>query len=464
MMRKMADYLYNGWGPIPDIYAVYTPELQKKFPYASLSLDAWGSSNNYYLNAAYLHLSTIPLYQAGNLAGLFPRTRAYPKEDGTSICYVAEYSGYRLKPFVRLEEEDATLTAGKIADFNLDWANYDVRYAETDALVYAASEPAPVPYLTFVSADSFTIAVRNATKNWDGILEYSTDLQTWTEWDGTAAIASASTIDGQRIYMRGTGNTVITGYSYNIAMYTTDYTWVLTGENIHCIGNIENLLDYKTVANGEHPTMSSWCFGTLFYGCASLVSAPELPAMELKARCYAAMFYNCTGLTVPPELPAVTMLQGCYASMFFGCTGLTTVPALPATTVAVQCYFEMFRGCTGLTTVPALPATTLVQECYSRMFRNCTGLKFSGTQSEEYPNAYRIPSSGEGVEENPYWKYYMLYGTGGESIHSPSINTTYYTANEVIYPDAPVTPPPIDPTSLLMGWLVGKRIAAQRGK
>jgi hypothetical protein len=30
----MGNYLYNGVGPLPDIYTVYTPELQEEFPFA----------------------------------------------------------------------------------------------------------------------------------------------------------------------------------------------------------------------------------------------------------------------------------------------------------------------------------------------------------------------------------------------------------------------------------------------
>ena len=32
-----------------------------------------------------------------------------------------------------------------------------------------------VPYLTFSSPNSFTLAVGDATKHWDGTVEYSTD-------------------------------------------------------------------------------------------------------------------------------------------------------------------------------------------------------------------------------------------------------------------------------------------------
>lgn len=137
----------------------------------------------------------------------------------------------------------------------------------------------PKPYLTFKSPSSFTLKVDNTTKNWNGTLEYSTDASTWTTWDGTTTLTSATKERGNVLYLRGTGNTVIGGS-------TTSYTWVFTGSNISCIGNIENLLDYATVEAGNHPTMANYCYSNLFSGCTSLIQAPELPATTLSPYCY----------------------------------------------------------------------------------------------------------------------------------------------------------------------------------
>lgn len=311
-----------------------------------------------------------------------------------------------------------------------------------------------VNWLTFSSAEPFTIGVNNATKNWNGTLYYSTDTTTWSEWDGTAAIASAEHDGEQRVYMRGSGNSVITGYK---AGENTKYRWVLTGSNIACNGNIESLLDYKMVANGEHPVMATYCYCSMFYGCTALTTAPELPATTLAKNCYAYMFKGCTSLTTAPALPATTLAEYCYYSMFEGCTALTTSPELPATTLAKYCYQEMFSGCKSLTTAPELPATTLANDCYSRMFYYCSALvtlpalpattlksycyyymfygcvsiKLSTTQSDEYPNEYRIPTSGTGTSASSALSS-MFYNTGGSFAGTPAINTTYYTANEVV--------------------------------
>ena len=268
------------------------------------------------------------------------------------------------------------------------------------------------PYLTFSSPNSFTLKVNDATKHWNGTLEYSTDTSTWSTWDGTTTLSSAASGNDNVLYLRGTGNTVISGNS-------PDYKWVLTGSNIACAGNIENLLDYTTVESGSHPTMAPYCYFGMFFGCTgltqaptlsattladmcysgmfydctSLAQAPALPATTLATNCYDNMFVNCTSLTQAPALPATTLTNGCYNYMFDNCTSLTQAPALPATTLGIDCYYGMFHGCTSLTQAPALPATTLASSCYQSMFSGCTSL----TQAPALPTTTLADSCYNGM-------------------------------------------------------------------
>lgn len=331
----------------------------------------------------------------------------------------------------------------------------------------------PKPYLTFRSPSSFTLKVNDTTKHWDGTLEYSTDASTWTTWDGTTTLSSATKGSSNVLYLRGTGNTAITGKH-------STYYWVLTGSDIACVGNIENLLDYETVQSGAHPTMATNCYRYMFYGCTSLTQAPALPAETLTAYCYQYMFWGCTSLIQAPALPATTLATSCYNSMFSGCTSLTKAPALPATTLATSCYnfmfqnctsltqspalpattlanrcyynmfrdctsliqapalpastltdscyYSMFRGCTSLTQAPALPAITLADSCYYSMFQKCSKIKLSSTQTGEYTQQYRIPTSGTGTTTTNALTN-MFTDTGGTFTGTPSINTTYYLSN-----------------------------------
>ena len=329
-------------------------------------------------------------------------------------------------------------------------------------------------YLTFKSQNSFKIGAHENTKSWNGTLEYFSSDNTWTVWDGTSYLSAVTNGAEYVLYLRGTGNTVITG---------GQKPFKFLGSDIACIGNIETLLDYVTVKAGEHPTMANGCYAFMFLGWTGLTQAPELPATTLTQSCYGYMFYNCASLTQAPELPATTMASYCYSEMFSyctslkqapkisattvadycfyymfshceslarapelpattmasycyqgmfsSCTSLTQAPELPATTIARSCYQSMFNGCTSLTQIPELPATTMEVQCYDHMFDGCTSLKLSETKTEEYTQEYRIPSSGNGITSShldPFTR--MFNGTGGAFTGTPNINTTYYLSSD----------------------------------
>ena len=119
-------------------------------------------------------------------------------------------------------------------------------------------------------------------------------------------------------------------------------------------------------------TLANYCYDSMFQGCTSLTTAPELPATTLANDCYNSMFSGCTSLTTAPELLATRLAERCYEYMFQGCTSLTKAPSvLPAITLAFKCYSEMFKSCTSLTTTPELKATTLATSCYYGMFEDC---------------------------------------------------------------------------------------------
>ena len=304
-------------------------------------------------------------------------------------------------------------------------------------------KPSGESYLTFSSRNSFSLAVEG--KTWNGTLEYFASDKTWTVWDGMSPISAEPNGGGYVIYLRGTGNTVITDHS----------AWAVDASDIACIGNIENLLDYTTVETGQHPVMAENCFYGMFEGCTGLTQAPELPATTLAFQCYFDMFRDCTSLTKAPalpattlvtscycamfsgctslkevpELPATTLTDSCYNAMFYGCTSLTKTPELPANTLATNCYCVMFSGCTSLIQIPELPATTLANDCYDRMFEGCTSLKLSTIKTEEYTQEYRIPISGDGTTA-AYALNAMFDSTGGTFTGTPSINTTYYLSSE----------------------------------
>ena len=309
-------------------------------------------------------------------------------------------------------------------------------------------KPAGKSYLTFSSPKSFTLALNNPAVKWDGTIEYFASDKTWTAWDGKTTLSAVADDGEYLLYLRGTGNRIIIGD-------VPAGIWVLSGTNIKCIGNIDNLLDYTTVESGNHPTMADDCYQYMFRGCTSLISAPELPATTLAKNCYKNMFQGCTSLISAPELPATTLTNNCYQNMFQGCTSLTQAPALPATTLANNCYQYMFQGCTSLISAPELPATTLTNNCYKnmfqgcaslisapelpattladfcyyRMFNGCYALKLSTTQTGEYNQAYRIPTTGDGTTAREALNN-MFPDKGTTVTITPEINKTYYLSTD----------------------------------
>ena len=286
-------------------------------------------------------------------------------------------------------------------------------------------KPKGKSYLMFSSPNKFTLSASKG-KSWNGTLEYFASDETWTTWSGENELSAAANGGGEYvIYLRGIGNSVISGYGLG-----QEGKWRLVGTDIKCIGNIENLLDYATVESGNHPIMSGGCYNSLFKNCTSLTQAPELPATTLANSCYSNMFFNCTSLIQAPELPATTLANNCYTGMFSGCTSLTQAPELPATTLAVECYMSMFSGCTSLTQALEPPATTLANSCYKYMFRNCTSLKLSSTKTDKYIQKYRIPPSGNGqIGVNPACTD-MFEGTGGTFTGTPKQYETYYLSSD----------------------------------
>ena len=295
----------------------------------------------------------------------------------------------------------------------------------TAGTTYYTDQPLVEPYypLKFSSANSFTIAQNSGTTSWDGTIQYSTDGNTWTTWDGTT-VTAASDGTNYNLYFRGSGNTYV-GNDSNTAY------WVITGSGVSVSGEMSALIDYSATIARTGITITDYTYAGLFLnqtalvdasklyiekvesnscrsmfsGCTNLVSAPYVLPSNLEGGCYYSMFYGCTSLVDVPTLPATSMKNDGYRQMFYGCTSLTKAPALPATTIDGSNFYgqmfygctslvkaprlpatsfgfswndtqykEMFYGCTSLTKAPDLPATTLNERCYEGMFEGCTAL------------------------------------------------------------------------------------------
>ena len=291
--------------------------------------------------------------------------------------------------------------------------------------------------LTFTALENSTIQYIPSSVS---TVKSSFDAVNWSNSDNN----TISLCKGKKIYFKG--------YIVGNQTDTDCAKFKMTGK-IAASGSIMSL-------HNENPNDKSinydYEFCRLFYGCKSLVKAPELPATTLTSHCYYSMFFDCLSLNTAPELPATTLATDCYNGMFSGCSSLTTAPELPATKLVTSCYNGMFSGCSSLVTAPELPATTLVTDCYNSMFYGCSSLNyikamFTTTPSNTYTSSwvFKVASSGTFVknseatwdvtgsygiptgwtiqiDEKPKVEYDELYVSGRYNFKIPKGDGTYY--------------------------------------
>ena len=56
------------------------------------------------------------------------------------------------------------------------------------------------------------------------------------------------------------------------------------------------------------------------------------------------MFYGCTSLVEAPELPATTLAERCYSDMFYGCTSLSYIKMMATDISATDCLSNWVNG------------------------------------------------------------------------------------------------------------------------
>ncbi len=92
---------------------------------------------------------------------------------------------------------------------------------------------------------------------------------------------------------------------------------------------------------------------------------------------YTRVFNSCTTIeeVEPNLLQYVTDLSDyCYDSMFEGCTSLTTAPELPVTTLTSYCYRNMFNGCSKLNYIKMLATDISASGCLDHWVSNVASI------------------------------------------------------------------------------------------
>lgn len=186
-------------------------------------------------------------------------------------------------------------------------------------------------YLTFVAeADNMSVGLTNAGNTF----QYSTDDGlTWSNLSSNLSTTSVNS--GQKIMFKATSPTV----SSRNGIGTLKPSVSASVE-----GNVMSLIYGDNFIGQEAITSNQ--FRCLFSGATNITSAEHLvlPSTTLDENCYQSMFNGCTSLTTAPELPATTLALMCYYSMFYNCSSLNSITCLATDISASNCTYNWVRG------------------------------------------------------------------------------------------------------------------------
>ena len=205
---------------------------------------------------------------------------------------------------------DASLCDSSVYTFSVDNRNHTIEVKSVDpsyglldssTMTVYIGEPQYMA-LTCSDPNGATVSMTQTLGNNSGVnvvdMKYSTDGTNWNNWTHTDVTENDSTTytfntislnEGDKVYFKGDNST---GLGYTTSN-TGNARFVLNG-NLGASGNVMSLLydddfqEYNSVPNNG--------LSSLFTGCASLTTAPELPATTLGNWCYSRMFQGCTSL------------------------------------------------------------------------------------------------------------------------------------------------------------------------
>ena len=213
-------------------------------------------------------------------------------------------------------------------------------------------------------------------------VQCSTDGSNWSNYTANAAITLTNV--GDKVSFRTNMSTLGQSNSSPKALFTSknssnqDVSCYVYGELMYLLcDKVGDVWTPRTTIGNANFQRTFWqmTWLTLKEGKKLTLNVNTVGQSGCKL-----MFKGCTGFTETPidRLPATSFESGtnqAYASMFEGCSSMTTAPELPATTLGTSCYLTMFSGCSSLTESPVLPAPTIATTAYQGMFQNCSKLK-----------------------------------------------------------------------------------------
>ena len=243
-------------------------------------------------------------------------------------------------------------------------------------------------YITPADASAISVTPNDSYYTLHGkYLKYSLNGKKWKDWNGSVTIEPE-----QKMYLKGEDDYVCNSSTSGKLITSNGY--------YNVGGDISSLTNFIT-------EVKDYTFYKLFYNDSYIKDASSL------------------------LLPATILTANCYFSMFSGCTSLTTAPELPATTLADRCYQFMFQGCTSLNNITMLATDISAFNCLSNWVN---GVASTGTFTKA-ASMTSLPTGVNGIPEGWTVKDYTDYmtltalGNGEITITIPAaINSSYATS------------------------------------
>lgn len=217
----------------------------------------------------------------------------------------------------------------------------------------SVSEVIPLT-LTALSAGSTVTLNANGSPTVSGLHYRLGKSGTWLSYTPGSTITLANVGDSVQFW---NSESVLSNSSSNYVQFA------MTGQ-IAAKGNIQSLLNWSE-------SCPNYCFYQMCYNCGPLVSAPDLPAMQLGNYCYSGLL-RATSITALPDLPAQTLAFACYSTIAFQCSNLVSAPMIAGITPATSCMGNALGG-TAITAAH-IRLQTLTDYALNLTFSGCSAL------------------------------------------------------------------------------------------
>ena len=215
--------------------------------------------------------------------------------------------------------------------------------------------PPTVDYMYFEAVEANSTVALTSTLTTAPDLEYSSDGETWQEWQHTTTEGTHTfdtltiTAVGDRVYLRGNNPNGLGTMPEGEEMPLYSH-FDMTGK-IAAGGNIMSLLD----KDAEMTEIPAYGFALLFGSLdeenpnTSFTAAADMHTVTTigEVGC-AGMYEGCTSLTAAANMPLLTTIgKGGCAGMYAGCTSLTAAADMhTVTTIGEVGCAGMYAGCT----------------------------------------------------------------------------------------------------------------------